>query len=53
MPGVNIQVKGTLIGAISDVNGKFTLTVNDPNATLLFSFIGYVSEDIKRRVKLR
>ena len=47
LPGVNIQVKGTLIGAISDVNGSFTLTVDDPNATLIFSFIGFVSKEIK------
>ena len=47
LPGVNIQVKGTLIGAISDVNGSFTVTVDDPNATLLFSFIGFVSKEIK------
>ncbi len=46
MPGVNIQVKGTTIGAISDANGKFTLTVNDPNATVIFSFISYVTQEI-------
>lgn len=46
MPGVNIQVKGTSIGAISDGNGKYTLSATDPNAILIFSFIGYVSQEI-------
>jgi TonB-linked SusC/RagA family outer membrane protein len=46
MAGVNIQVKGTATGAISDVSGKYTLLVTDPNATLVFSFIGYVSQEI-------
>ena len=46
MPGVNIQIKGTTIGAISDVNGNFSLSTNDPNATLVFSFIGFVTQEI-------
>jgi TonB-linked SusC/RagA family outer membrane protein len=46
MPGVNIQVKGTTIGAISDENGKFSLNAPDGNATLVFSFIGYVSQEV-------
>jgi len=46
LPGVNIQVKGTTNGAISDMNGNFTLTVNDPKATLVFSFIGYVTKEV-------
>ena len=39
--GVNIQVEGTTIGAISDVNGKYSISVSSQNAVLLFSFIGY------------
>ena len=46
LPGVNVLVKGTITGAISDVNGNFTLTVSDPNATLVFSYIGYVSKEV-------
>ena len=46
MPGVNIQIKGTNAGAISDAEGKFTVTASDPNATLVFSFIGYVTQEI-------
>ena len=38
--GVNIMVKGTTIGTISDVDGKFVLNVPQ-NAVLVFSYIGY------------
>jgi TonB-linked SusC/RagA family outer membrane protein len=46
MPGVNIVVKGTTIGAIADGSGKYSFSVTDPNATLIFSFIGYVNQEI-------
>lgn len=46
MAGVNIQVKGTLVGATSDLDGKFSLPVADKNATLIFTFIGYVTQEI-------
>jgi TonB-linked SusC/RagA family outer membrane protein len=46
MPGVNIQVKGTSVGAISDADGKYTINVTDKNATLAFSFIGYVPQEV-------
>ena len=46
MVGVNIQVKGTTIGAITDVNGKYTIpSAVDQNAVLVFSFIGYVTQE--------
>src|ERR1035437_2881780 len=46
LAGVNILVKGTTIGAISDVNGKYSITsALDQNATLVFSFIGYVKQE--------
>jgi TonB-linked SusC/RagA family outer membrane protein len=46
MPGVNIQFKGTSVGAISDAEGKYTINVTDKNAILVFSFIGYVSQEV-------
>jgi TonB-linked SusC/RagA family outer membrane protein len=46
MPGVNVQVKGTTLGAITDSNGQYSLPVSENNPTLLFSFIGYVSQEI-------
>ena len=47
LPGVNIVIKGTVIGTLSDVNGNYSLTISDPkDATLVFSFIGYNSQEI-------
>lgn len=46
MPGVNIMVKGTTYGAISDADGKFSITFTDPNSVLTFTFIGYTTQEI-------
>lgn len=45
--GVNITVKGTTIGVISDTNGKYTIQFSDPDAILVFSYIGYLSQEIQ------
>ncbi len=44
--GVNIQVKGSLQGTVTDVDGKYTLEVPDETSTLVFSYIGYESIEI-------
>lgn len=46
LPGVNIVVKGTLNGTASDGTGAFTLNVPQGDAVLVFSFVGYVSQEI-------
>lgn len=46
VPGVNIIVKGTTVGTTSDTNGRYTLNVADGSATLVFSFIGYVTQEV-------
>jgi len=46
LPGVNIQVKGTTLGAISDIEGKYSISIPEKDATLIFSFIGYVAQEI-------
>ena len=47
MPGVNVLVKGTTIGALTDINGKYALAVPDPEKSILvFSFVGYSSLEI-------
>lgn len=45
VPGANVIQKGTTNGTISDIDGKFSLEVPD-NATLVISFIGYVTKNI-------
>src|SRR5687768_12745979 len=46
MPGVNIVVKGTTNGTTTDTDGKYSVTVPTGNAVLVFSFIGYVTQEI-------
>lgn len=44
IPGVNILEKGTNNGTVSDVDGNFSISVGE-NATLVFSFVGYVTQE--------
>ena len=44
--GVNIRIKGTNRGTISDLEGNFSIDVNDRNAVLEFSYVGYHSQEI-------
>ncbi|HEY9046744.1 MAG TPA: TonB-dependent receptor [Ohtaekwangia sp.] len=46
IPGVNILVKSTTLGTTTDADGNFTITVPDGNAILVFSFIGYSTQEI-------
>ncbi len=45
LPGVTVQEKGTTNGAITDIDGNFSLSVPS-DATLTVSYVGYLSEDI-------
>jgi len=45
LPGVNIIEKGTNNGTATDANGNYSLNVSD-NATLVFSFVGYTSQEV-------
>lgn len=48
LAGVNIQVKGRVIGTISDTRGNFSLTVTEaPPMTLVFSFMGYATREVE------
>ena len=44
LPGVNVIVKGTSIGTVTDMGGYYQLSCPS-NATLIFSFIGFVTEE--------
>ncbi|GAB3708414.1 TonB-dependent receptor [Spirosoma flavus] len=46
LPGVSVVIKGTTTGTVTDINGAYSLTVPNPNATLVISFIGYVTQEI-------
>lgn len=47
VPGASVQVKGTSQGTITDLDGKFSLNVPNKNTTLVISFIGYVTVEVK------
>ena len=46
MPGVNVTIKGTSIGTITDTNGGFSISAGS-NSELVFSFIGFSSQTVK------
>lgn len=46
LPGVSIVVKGSSIGTTTDQDGNYTLQLSDPNAVLVFSFIGFVTKEV-------
>jgi len=45
LPGVSIVIEGTTRGAITDMDGKYSITVG-ANSTLLFSYVGYATQRI-------
>jgi TonB-linked SusC/RagA family outer membrane protein len=45
MPGVGIKVKGTTVTTVTDANGRYVITAA-ANSTLVFSFVGYASQEI-------
>src|SRR5690606_41054976 len=46
LPGASILIKGTTIGTTTDADGRYTIDVPSGDAVLVFSFIGYVSQEI-------
>jgi TonB family protein len=47
LPGVNINIKGTTQGAVTNAEGKYSIALVDPNSTLVYSFIGFVPQEMK------
>jgi TonB-dependent receptor len=46
LPGVNIQVEGTLTGTITGVDGRYSVLVSGSESVLIYSFIGYVTQKV-------
>jgi hypothetical protein len=46
LPGVNVMIKGTQQGTITDLDGNYRIDVVDSNNVLVFSFIGFESQEI-------
>jgi len=46
LPGVSVVVRGTTIGAVTDFEGNYSITVPDASATLMFSFVGMLTQEV-------
>ncbi|SDK27051.1 TonB-linked outer membrane protein, SusC/RagA family [Catalinimonas alkaloidigena] len=46
LPGVNVSVKGSTVGTITDVSGAYTLEVPADAKVLVYSFIGFVTQEV-------
>ncbi len=46
LPGVSVMVKGTTNGVSTNANGVFTLKINSADATLIFSSLGYTTQEV-------
>lgn len=47
LPGVNIVIQGSNIGTITDLDGNYNISVTDEDVVLIFSFIGYATQNIR------
>src|SRR5687768_10125006 len=45
LPGVSILEKGTSNGTVTDADGNYSISVNE-NAVLVFSFVGFISQEV-------
>ena len=47
LPGVSLLVKGSSISTTTDLNGEYTINVTDTKSVLIFSFVGYTTQETK------
>ncbi len=46
IPGVNVQIKGSVAGTITDLDGTYSLNVPERATNLVFSFVGFRTQDV-------
>jgi TonB-linked SusC/RagA family outer membrane protein len=46
LPGVSVVVKGTTNGTATNADGSYAIALSDGNSTLVFSFIGYLTQEV-------
>lgn len=46
IPGVSVRLKGTGTGVVTDLNGRYVITLPDTKGTLVFSYIGYITTEM-------
>ncbi len=47
LPGVNVILKGTSMGTVTDINGAYSIEVPSEESVLVFKFIGYRTQEIR------
>jgi Ca-activated chloride channel family protein len=47
LPGVNVLIKGTKNGTTTDVDGRYSILTSSAGGTLVFTFIGYETKEVK------
>ncbi|WPP53723.1 SusC/RagA family TonB-linked outer membrane protein [Catalinimonas niigatensis] len=47
LPGVNVLVQNTTIGTVTDIDGNYTITAPDDAQVLVFSSVGYTTEEVE------
>ena len=47
LPGVTVVIQGTTIGTVTDMDGKFSLNVENSSQVLVFSFVGMATQDVE------
>src|SRR5690606_37718290 len=46
LPGVSVVLKGTTLGIVTDGTGRYTISLPDKSGVLVFSFVGYASQEV-------
>lgn len=46
LPGASVMIKGTRVGTVTDAYGRYALQISSANATLVFSFTGYKTQEV-------
>ena len=47
LPGVNVLIKGTLVGTVTGIDGSYVIEVDSDEDVLVFSYVGYVSQEVE------
>ncbi len=47
LPGANVMIKGTMNGTVTNLDGDYAIEIEGDNTTLVFSFIGFVAQEIE------
>ncbi len=47
LPGVAVMVPGSTRGTVTDIDGKYSISLEDEDAKLSFSFLGYITSEVK------